>query len=167
MGIIASGGEELAAGVLAVAVVMAEEKEKWSATSSGSVAERGRGWRGCLVRSRWPCGERPIWSGMIAASRPGFGWLSSWTGPSGWLLRLLLMTRELELEPFYPYGISAQARHWYDRHHEVRVRKSGAGKSWGVWLVELSSCGRPATAGGSWSISSLGLSGGSSTDRGR
>lgn len=37
----------------------------------------------------------------------------------------------------------------------------------GVWLVELSSCGRPATAGGSWSISSLGLSGGSSTDRGR
>lgn len=35
----------------------------------------------------------------------------------------------------------------------------------GVWLVELSSCGRPATAGGSWSISSLGLSGGSSTDR--
>lgn len=33
MGIIASGGEELAAGVLAVAVVMAEEKEKWSATS--------------------------------------------------------------------------------------------------------------------------------------
>lgn len=38
----------------------------------------------------------------------------------------------------------------------------------GAWLVVvLSSWGRPATAGGSWSISSLWLSEGSSTDRGR
>lgn len=38
----------------------------------------------------------------------------------------------------------------------------------GAWLVVvLSSWGRPATPGGSWSISSLGLSEGSSTDWGR